>query len=183
MPKMLAQSFFNRPTLLVARELLGKYIVKNPSSHKVPKGELMITEVEVYDGPHDLASHARHGRTPRASIMFGEAGRFYMFFTYGIHWMANVVTGPKDYPAAILLRAGRTDDGQFIIGPGRFTKFLGLDGKFNGAVARRASGLWFEDRGIKIPPSKIIATKRIGVDYAGPIWAEKKYNFKIKSGI
>src|ERR1700722_17791779 len=97
--KILPQPFFNRPTLLVARELLGKYIVHRHGRKMI---SLMITEVEAYDGPLDLASHAGRKRyskdatTGRASIMFGEAGRFYMFFTYGIHWMANVVTGPKD---------------------------------------------------------------------------------------
>lgn len=195
MRKALTRSFFDRPTLVVARELLGKYIVHDHDGKTI---SLMITEVEAYDGANDLASHASRGRnskaghTPRATIMFGEAGRFYMFFTYGMHWMANVVTGAKNYPAAILLRGGvfkdETRDANkmqikkiLINDPARLTNFLKIDGTLNGKPARRATGVWFEDRGVKISRSDIIASKRIGVDYAGPIWAGKEWNFRIKS--
>ena len=178
MKKILPASFFDRPTLMVARELLGKYIVRKWRGKNIA---LMITEVEAYDGLFDLASHASHGRTPRTSIMFGEAGRFYIFFTYGIHWMANIVTGPKDYPAAILLRAGLSENGEIAKGPARLTKFLHIDGTFNGIPASKKSGLWLEDRRVKIKKSNILAVKRIGVDYAGPIWSEKEYNFRIKN--
>ena len=64
----------------------------------------MITEVEAYDGPRDKASHASRGLTPRNAPMFGEAGRFYIYFTYGMHWMLNIVTGKRGYPAAVLIR-------------------------------------------------------------------------------
>ncbi len=171
---MLSSSFFNRPTIAVARDLLGKFIVRRWRSRDIA---LMLTEVEAYDGPNDLASHASHGKTERTKIMFGEAGRFYVYFTYGMHWLANVVTGPKGYPAAILLRAGRTADNRNIVGPARLTKYLKINGKFNGKTAGRNTGLWFEDRGVKIKPRDIIRGKRIGVDYAGA-WANKLYNFK-----
>lgn len=197
MKRILTPSFFNRPTLVVARELLGKYIVRripaigDQHAHQIA---LMITEVEAYDGPHDLASHASRRRyakdpkTGRAAIMFGEAGRFYMFFTYGMHWMANVVTGPKNYPAAILFRTGSYRDPKTgreisVIGPARFAKFLRLDGSFTGKAASRATGLWLEDRGVAVPHPQIVGSKRIGVDYAGPVWAEKEYNFRIKASL
>jgi len=171
--QVLPQKFFNRPTLRVARDLLGKYIVRKWRGREIA---LMITEVEAYDGPLDLASHASRGRTPRTTIMFGEAGRFYIYFTYGMHWLVNIVTGEKEYPAAVLLRGGTG-----VKGPARLTKFLKIDGTLNGKVAAKATGLWLEDRGIKIPRTKIKANKRVGVDYAGPIWSMKEYNLQIAS--
>jgi DNA-3-methyladenine glycosylase len=133
----------------------------------------MITEIEAYDGPNDKASHACRGKTERNKVMFGEAGNWYVYFTYGMHWMLNIVTGPKDYPAAILIRGTKE-----ISGPARITKFLKIDKKFNGKSASKKSNLWIEDRGIKIKSSQITAAKRIGVDYAGN-WANKHYRFKI----
>jgi DNA-3-methyladenine glycosylase len=187
MRKMLGKDFFNKPTTVVARELLGKYVVRAMKPQKASLGEivLMITEVEAYDGPLDLASHASRGMTPRNIVMFGEAGHWYVYFTYGMHWMANVVTGPKEYPAAILLRAGtyrdpKTNEWIHVNGPARLTKFLKIDKQFNEKPANRKTGLWFEDRGTIVKKKNIVASKRIGVDYAGPIWSRKKYNFKLK---
>jgi len=188
MKKILMQTFFNRPTLVVARGLLGKYLVRRiPARGGQPARTLalMLTEVEAYDGPHDLASHASRGRkTPRNVHMFGNAGRFYVYFTYGMHWLVNVVTGPKDYPAAVLLRAGAYQDLKTkqitpVTGPARLTKFMHIDKAQNGKLATRATGLWFEDRGIQIPARAVSTGKRVGVDYAGPVWASKRYNFKI----
>ncbi len=185
MKKVLSKKFFDRPTLAVARDLLGKFIVHRISSGGTEKIlSLMITEVEAYDGPRDRASHASRGLTPRTKIMFGDAGYFYVYFTYGMHWLVNVVTGPRNYPAAVLLRAGeyRTKHGVpvKVIGPARLTKYLKITGAQNGKLSLRKTGLWIEDRGVKIPRLKIVSGKRIGVDYAGPIWAGKLYNFKIK---
>jgi len=182
MPKILPPAFFNRPTVAVARGLLGKYLVRRWRGGEIA---LIITEVEAYDGPRDLASHASHGRTPRTKIMFGEAGHFYVYFTYGMHWLVNVVTEPKDYPAAVLIRAGvcrnpNTRQEVLIDGPARLTKFLKITGAQNGKMADKKTGLWFEDRGIKIKSGDIAASKRVGVDYAGPVWKNKKYNFKLK---
>jgi len=144
----------------------------------------MVTEVEVYDGPNDLASHASHGRTPRTKIMFGPAGKFYVYFTYGMHWLVNIVTGPKNYPAAILIRAGEHYDPKkkewvLINGPARLTRFLKITGTQNGKTASQKTGLWFENRGRKVVKQNIVASKRIGVDYAGPVWSSKKWNFKL----
>lgn len=193
MKKVLAPSFFDRPTLAVAKELLGKYIVRRYRGKVIT---LVTTEVEVYDGPRDKASHASRGRTPRNEPMFGEAGRFYVYFTYGMHWLANIVTGPRNYPAAVLLRAGvyknsrtgRTSARRhapsrfvhFVNGPARLTKFLHIGRAQNGVLVSKRNGLWFEDRGVKIPRSAIVARKRVGVDYAGLIWANKKYNFALQ---
>ncbi|HVO28911.1 MAG TPA: DNA-3-methyladenine glycosylase [Candidatus Paceibacterota bacterium] len=181
MATMLTRKFFDRPTLAVARDLPGKYLVREYRGRRIA---VMVTEVEAYDGPRDLASHASRGRTPRTTVMFGPAGYFYIYFTYGMHWLVNVVTGPQDYPAAVLIRAGAYRDPKtrrevFINGPARLTRFLKIDGALNGEPAARAGGLWFEDHGVKVARKDIKIAKRVGVDYAGPVWSEKKYNFKI----
>ncbi len=102
-----------------------------------------------------------------------------------MHWLANIVTGPMDYPAAVLLRGGvykgtraggRT---RHLNGPARLTKFLEIDRRQNGKVAARKTGLWLEDRGLAVAHGAIIARRRVGVDYAGRHWAGKRYNLSI----
>ncbi|MEK7544876.1 MAG: DNA-3-methyladenine glycosylase [Patescibacteria group bacterium] len=168
---MLPMDFFERPTLIVAHDMLGKFLCCSDGR------ALMITEVEAYDGPQDLACHAARGRTPRTEVMFGAAGHFYVYLIYGIHWMLNVVTDRKDYPAAVLIRGL-----EGISGPARLTKALKIDKKLNTLPAHPASGFWFEDRGTRIPSREIIKTPRIGVDYAGPEWATKPWRFLVKNG-
>lgn len=169
---ILPPSFFNKATLVVARELLGKFLVRKWRGKIIA---VMITEVEAYDGFNDRASHASRGETPRNKPMFGPAGRWYVYFTYGMHWMLNVVTSPVGYPAAILIRGT-----QIISGPARLTKFFHIQGRMNALAATRENGLWIEDRGIVIEASQIARLPRIGVDYAGKVWAQKRYRFLIK---
>lgn len=173
--RVLDANFFDRSALAVARGLLGKYLVRRLPAVRHGVGRkttaLMITEVEAYDGFHDKASHARRGETARNAPMFGPAGHWYVYFTYGMHWLLNVVTGRRGYPAAVLIRgvAG-------LSGPARLTKALRVDKAQNGKRASRATGLWIEDRGMRIPSIKIRRAPRIGVDYAG-VWAKKPYRF------
>lgn len=171
MNKILDQHFFTRPTLTVAQELLGKYLVRTIGEQTIA---LQISEVEAYDGPDDLACHAAKGRTPRTEVMFGPAGHIYVYFVYGVHWMLNIVVGPENYPAAILIRGAGN-----ISGPARLTKFLSIDKQLNTLPLSKKSNLWIEDRGIIISPSSIKRTPRIGVDFAGPVWAQKPYRFII----
>lgn len=174
MIKILSKDFFNQPTLRVAKKLLGKFLVRRLGGKEIA---VMITETEAYDGPKDLASHASRGLTSRTRVMFGQ------YFIYGMHWLVNIVTGKKSYPAAVLIRGGiflkKNGDRIKINGPAKLTKFLKIDGKFNGRPAKRDAGLWFENRGIKIKHSQIQRKKRVGVDYAGS-WAKKLYNVQIK---
>ena len=170
MHNVLSPSFFNRPTVEVARDLIGKYLVRRFDDGT--ELALRIVETEAYDGPEDLACHASKGRTPRTEVMFGEPGHFYVYFVYGIHWLLNIVTGPKDYPSAVLIRGL-----EGLTGPARLTKALKVDKSFYGKAAAPESGLWFEDRGEKV--DEILATPRIGVDYAGK-WKDKLYRFMIK---
>ncbi len=204
MKRILREKFFNRPTLIVAKELLGKYLVRKVNGREICG---MITEIEAYDGFHDKASHASRGKTERNKIMFGPAGHWYIYFTYGMHWILNIITREEGYPAAVLIRgvllkegpapleAGRPEAavavplaGRPLTGPARVTKYFKIDNKLNGEKANKASpfgklragGLWIEDRGIKIPRSKIKRSPRIGVHYAGPVWAGKLHRFYIK---
>jgi DNA-3-methyladenine glycosylase len=172
MPGILPTDFFERPVLEVARGLIGASLVR-----RLPDGNTiasMLTEVEAYDGPEDLASHASKGRTPRTEVMFGPAGVFYVYLIYGMHWMLNVVTGEPGYPAAVLIR-GTAD----IRGPGRVTARLQIDKSWNGKPAKKSSGLWFEKRSIVIPDERIEATGRIGVEYSGA-WSRAAYRFILR---
>jgi DNA-3-methyladenine glycosylase len=166
-PQLLAPSFFDRPADQVARDLLGKALVRRIGR---TRQALTVTETEAYLGPHDLACHAARGRTARTEIMFGGPGTLYVYFVYGIHWMLNIVTGPVGYPAAVLIRSAGE-----LTGPGKLTKALSITQDLNGKRADCATGLWLEDRGGS--SGRIMATPRIGVAYAGPIWARRKLRF------
>lgn len=175
----LTSTFFDRPTPLVAEELVGKFLIREHDGHQ---WALMITEVEAYDGPDDKASHAYKGRTGRTEPMFAHAGVLYVYLVYGMHWMLNIVTGPKDYPAAILIRSALvmlpTGEMEHIDGPAKLTRFLRIGKEFNALEATEQNGVWFEDRGIAIPPEHITRKKRVGIDHAAE-WKDVPYNFSI----
>lgn len=171
--KTLPNSFFNRKTLRVARDLIGKYLVREVGGQILRE---KIIETEAYVGPHDLACHSSRGKTERNKIMFEKAGTIYVYFTYGMHWMLNIVTEEKDYPAAVLIRGT-----EHVSGPARLTKKFKIDKKLNGKILGKISGLWIED-GPKIPPRKILRTPRIGVAYARE-WARKPYRFVLPESL
>jgi DNA-3-methyladenine glycosylase len=167
-----AKEFQAKRTVSLARGLIGKYLVRRfPDGHEEAH---LITETEAYHGESDLACHARAGRTRRTEVLYAEGGRWYVYLCYGIHEMLNLVVGPRDWPAAILVRGV---DG--IPGPGRVTKKLAIDRRLNGAAADPASGLWIEDRGFVYRRNRLRITPRIGVDFAGPIWALKPWRFEL----
>ena len=165
----LGPEFFSRDATVVARALLGKALVR---SRGKAVSSYTITETEAYVGPHDLASHAARGRTNRNAPMFGAPGTLYIYRIYGLHWMLNVVTGAAGYPAAVLIRSVEA-----ITGPGRLTRDLEITDRFNGQMASRQAGLGFADQGERIASRRILRTARIGVAYAGAIWAAKEYRF------
>ncbi|MDP2593449.1 MAG: DNA-3-methyladenine glycosylase [bacterium] len=172
MKKILGKRFFNRDAKAVAEDLLGKFLVRKFQNGRVKK--FLITECEAYDGEKDLACHASKGRTKRTEVMYGQAGRFYIYLCYGMYWMLNIVTGKKGYPAAVLIRGIER-----YRGPGRLTKTLKIDKNLNGKLVSRSSGLWVEDLGEKLQRKEIKKTSRVGVTYAGPIWSAKKWRFTI----
>lgn len=171
MRKRLPAGFFDRPPLAVARDLVGKHLVRRQGRDLFAA---MITETECYDGERDLACHARHGRTKRNASMWGPPGTTYVYFTYGIHWMLNIVCREEGYPAAVLIRGV-----EGFSGPARLTKAWGIDGSLNGETLGSSAGLWVEDRGILLPPRAIARTPRIGVGYAGK-WADKPWRFVLR---
>lgn len=159
----------------IALSLLGKYLVRRVNGKtKAYK----IVETEAYVGPHDKASHAHRGRTARNEPMWGPAGHWYVYLTYGMHYMLNLVTGKDGYPAAVLIRGVIGTDGTKISGPGRLTKALKIDKRLNTKKASRTNGLWIEDRGVKIPRWKIKRTPRIGIAYAEE-WVDKPLRFTL----
>ena len=187
MARVLNTAFFNRPILKVAKELLGCLLCRQRGK-KIVRFE--ITEVEAYDGPEDKASHAHRGQTKRNAPMFGEAGKWYVYFTYGMHWMLNIVTGPMGYPAAVLIRGGvlsfprrssrrlkrKSSAHVSISGPARLTKFLNIGKRFNNKKTSMRTGLWIE-KGRRTSLKKIERTPRVGVAYAGAKWSRKPYRF------
>lgn len=116
---ILSRKFYSRPVLKVARDLLGKIIVK-VESNKLLSGR--IVEVEAYDGRIDQAAHSFNGMTERNEVMFREGGYFYVYFTYGVHHCCNVVTGKKNSGTAVLIRAIQPIDGIEIMAKRRFGK-------------------------------------------------------------
>ncbi|PWU07080.1 MAG: 3-methyladenine DNA glycosylase [Verrucomicrobia bacterium] len=169
--KIVEPTFFNRPTLEAAELTLGMWLCREYPDGSISRHK--ITEVEAYDGPEDKACHAHKGLTPRTEIMFGPSGYWYVYLCYGVHWMLNIVTGPVDYPAAILIRG--TED---LVGPGRLTKALQINKNFNKSPIEKPTKLWLEHNLTSSNYDfKIIQTPRIGIDYAGPIWSQKPYRF------
>ena len=165
-----AKVFQSRNTVELARWLLGKMLVTTGPVGVASRWR--ICEVEAYHGESDLACHAHKGRTARTKIMYAAGGVWYVYLCYGMHEMLNLVTGPLDYPAAILIRGV-----EGVSGPGRLTRTLGINRRFNATAAAQMGGLWLEDDGFLLPGGAIRSAPRIGVAYAGPVWSAKLWRF------
>ena len=166
----LTEAFFEQDPLTVARLLVGKVLV-----HRTPEGEkrLRITETEAYWGEEDTACHAHKGRTKRTEVMYARAGTVYIYLCYGMHWMLNLVTGQKEEPQAVLIRACETAPG-----PGRLTKALEITGELNGSSAVAPdSVLWVEDDGC-VPG--IREEKRVGIGYASREDQDRPWRFVLE---
>ncbi|HZD37497.1 MAG TPA: DNA-3-methyladenine glycosylase [Actinomycetes bacterium] len=172
----LPEAFYLRPVLEVARDLLGRLLV-----HDAPEGRaaLRLVEVEAYDGAgHDPASHAYRGRTARNAVMFGPPGHLYVYFTYGMHYCANVVCAPPEVAQAVLLRAGEpvlglesmvarrpaSRERDLARGPARLTEALGLGPWANGADLRTGP-VWLT-QGWPVADDEVAWTPRVGVSGA-----------------
>lgn len=171
---------FNRPTLHVARELIGTYIVRSRNGRRVTA---MISETEAYKGPRDAASHAHAGRrTPRVEPLYQDGGTIYVYLVYGMHWLLNFSTAGAGKPEGVLIRAvsiERGDGHDVVVGPGRVTKSLHIDKRLDGKDAATSNELWLEDRGVRWSARHVRKGPRIGVDYAGPYWAARPWRFWI----
>ena len=167
--RKLARSFYDRDTIVVARELLGKYLV-----HGERVGR--IVETEAYLGPHDLAAHSACGRTKRNEIMYGPPGFAYVYMIYGMYFCMNVVTQREGHASAVLLRAlepvaklaGKTT------GPGLLCKAMKIDRRLNGHDLL-SDDFYIADGDT---PPRIVKRPRVGVDYAGH-WARRHLRFYI----
>lgn len=171
---ILPRDYFDRPTLDVARSLVGKYLVREKSGGLISG---RIIEVEAYIGQEDKACHASKGRTARTDVLFGPPGHAYVYLCYGMYEMLNVVTEQEGFPAAILLRAVECED-RLIDGPGRLTRAFDIDRRLNRFDLTLGQSLWFEDRGEVISTGVLNTHPRIGVDYAGE-WAHKPWRFRL----
>jgi DNA-3-methyladenine glycosylase len=182
---ILPQEFYARPTLTVARELLGMRLVRSLEDARLSG---VIIETEAYIGETDLGCHAKAGRTRRNAVMYGPPGHAYVYFTYGMHWMLNAVTEPEGFPAAVLLRAIQPLEGLAIIstrrqgrdtlGPAKLTQALALDGTFNGAdLSDPHSGLWIE-AGQPLPDSAVLTGPRVGLYTAPEPWKSMPWRFR-----
>ena len=176
----LKRKFFDRDTLIVVQELLGKYLVRkipSASSGQVRKViRTRITETEAYCGPLDKASHASKGLTPRTKIMFGQSGHAYVYMIYGMYFCLNFVTEKEGYPAAVLIRGV-----DLASGPGRLCRELKINKKLNEIDITSSKELWIESASRRRKEDyeiKIKKSKRIGVDYAGK-WKNKLWRFYI----
>ncbi|HEX9917505.1 MAG TPA: DNA-3-methyladenine glycosylase [candidate division Zixibacteria bacterium] len=184
MKRRLRRCFYNRATLKVARELLGKYLVLKRDG-KFLSGK--IVETEAYIGRGDKASHASRGKTKRNEVMFGAPGYAYIYFTYGMYHCLNFVTEKENFPAAVLIRALQPKDGVEIMkknrktdtlenltnGPGKVCMALGLDRRMNG-IDLCSDILYVEDRNER--KGKFISTSRVGIN----VGKDKKWRFHIK---
>ena len=198
----LKRSFFVQPTLKVAKELLGKYLVRIDKGKRISG---MIVETEAYLGPKDKASHAYLGKKTlrnRAEYLIG--GHIYIYLVYGMYWQLNASTFKEGKPECVLIRALEPKEGielmiknrkikkpkiineQFLkklcSGPGVLCQALNLDKSFYSYnLGQKKATLFVEDRGVKIKPSEIAKGPRIGIDYAGPYWSKKPWRFLIKT--
>jgi len=185
---ILPHKFYNRPTLTVARELIGARLVRILDGVKLVG---LITETEGYIGESDLACHARAGRTPRTLPMYGPPGRAYVYFTYGHHWMLNAVTEEEGFPAAVLIRAIWPIEGVEIMlerrsgrdtfGPGKLCQAMGIGkGENQADLAAPASGLWIE-AGVNVPDSAVTIGPRVGLYTVPEPWKSKPWRFWVKN--
>jgi DNA-3-methyladenine glycosylase len=169
--------------LEVARDLLGTLIVRDAAGdRRVGR----IVEVEAYDGPHDRASHARAGLTPRTAPMFGAPGHAYVYLVYGVHHCLNVVAHPVGRASAVLIRAlepvvssGGPPDARAAAGPGLVGRWLSVDRAASGLDLASGHGLWLA-AGTPVPDAAVLTGPRVGVDYAGPDWAARPWRLGIR---
>ena len=152
----LGYEFYNRKCTDVAKELVGKILVRKTSEGEI---RLRITETEAYLGADDTACHAHKGRTKRTEVMYMEAGTIYVYLCYGMHLLMNIVTDGIDEPCAVLIRAC---EGKYS-GPAKLTKALNITKDFNRRSIVKSPELWIEDDGLR---PRIKLDKRVGIDYA-----------------
>jgi DNA-3-methyladenine glycosylase len=195
----LSRDFFAQDTLTVARTLLGQRLVRRWKEERLSG---RIVEAEAYIGGDDLGCHASVGRTARNDAMFGPPGHAYVYFTYGMHWMFNVVTEAQGFPAAVLIRAIEPIEGLEVMehnrslakgtsprtvfelcsGPAKLTQALGITRALNGTdlCSKRGAELWLE----AAPPvadDDIAIGPRIGLNNTPEPWKSRPWRFYVRA--
>jgi DNA-3-methyladenine glycosylase len=197
MQAVFPRAFFERSSIQVARELLGARLVRVEDGQRMAG---IIVETEAYQGEEDLACHAKAGRTARTSVMYGPGGHAYVYFTYGAHWMLNVVAEPLDSPAAVLLRGIWPVEGLehmatrrppplrrldapvnkgWTDGPGKLCQALAITGVFNGADLCDASGMLFIESGKPISDREIVTGPRVGIHNVPEPWKSLPWRYLV----
>jgi DNA-3-methyladenine glycosylase len=184
----LGKDFYRRNPLIVARELIGKLLVRTIDGIRISG---VIYETEAYLGEKDLACHASSGRSNRNAVMYGDGGHAYVYFTYGMHWMMNCVTETINYPSAVLIRAIKPIEGIELIknnrlpikekhwcdGPGKLTRALNITNSLNGIdLCSKDSVLYIENLPTLVE-KQIIQTPRIGINNTPEPWKSKLWRF------
>lgn len=184
----LSRQFFNRPTLQVARELLGKRLVRIDNGERLAG---IIIEAEAYRGEEDLGCHAHVGYTPRTRVLFGPPGHAYVYFTYGNYWMLNFVTEREGFPAAVLIRGILPTEGIELIasrrqgvpsshrtdGPGKICIALGINKALNEADLCAPGAELFVEEGVSIPDSSVTTGPRVGLNTVPEPWKSIPWRF------
>ncbi len=187
----LTRSFYTRPTRQLAQALLGCRLVRRWNGQHLSG---LIVETEAYIGETDLACHARFGRTARNAVMYGKPGFAYIYFTYGMHWMLNVVSEEERFPAAVLIRALEPREGidlmlrhrpgrrpiELCRGPAKLTQALRIDQALNGVdLCSRHSDLWIES-GVPVPARLVKRGPRVGLFTTPEPWKSKPWRYWVK---
>lgn len=177
--KKLTIHFYSQPALIVAEQLLGKFLVRRAGKRLIAS---KIVETEAYVGFRDRASHASRGKTKRNALMFGPPGVAYVYLVYGMYCCLNIVTSRRGYPAAVLIRAVEpihAKDIRAAAGPGKVCRYFKIDRGLNG-VSMVGGLMWVEDRDERLAPGDIVRARRIGVDYAG-LYKKKLWRYYLSS--
>lgn len=187
----LPRAFFDRPTLLVAEQLLGMRLVRIENGRRLSG---IILETEAYIGEEDQGCHARAGLTPRTKVMYGPPGHAYVYFTYGMHWLLNFVTEREGFPAAVLIRAVQLEEGEEIVarrrngqprhlwtnGPAKLCRAFNLDGSWNGYDLCQPNALLYVESlsdGSPILSLSVTTTPRVGLYSVQEPWRSIPWRF------
>jgi DNA-3-methyladenine glycosylase len=187
--QILSPDFYNRPVVEVARDLLGTRLVRRLENTIIAG---IITETEAYDGEKDLACHAHVGKTRRNEVMFGPPGHAYVYFTYGMHWLLNCVTGVEGYPAAVLIRSifptvnieeiaknrFPSKEKEWCNGPAKLTRALSIDKHFNGVNLCSTKSCLYIEQAETFLDKFVVASPRIGINSIPEPWRSKPWRFQ-----
>lgn len=189
---MIEAAFFERPAPLVAPDLIGKKLVRIQDGQRLAA---IIIETEAYQGQDDLACHAHVGKTNRNQVMFGEPGKAYIYFTYGMHWLLNIVTDQADVPAAVLIRSVFPLEGletmalnrprqayssHWLNGPAKLTQALGLDGRMNGYRLGKPKSELSIENGIIVPGNQVKSSPRVGLGKTPEPWLSLPWRWNLE---